>query len=42
MKDTATYKNDELDLLDILKILFSKAKLLVCITLLAAIIGGAL
>jgi hypothetical protein len=42
MKDNATYKNNELDLLDILKILFSKAKLLVCITLLAAIIGGAL
>ena len=42
MKDTATYKNDELDLLDILKILLSKAKLLVCITLLAAIVGGAL
>lgn len=42
MKDTATYKNDELDLLDIIKILLSKAKLLICITLLAAIIGGAL
>ena len=42
MKDNATYKNDELDLLDILKIIFSKAKLLICIALLAAIIGGAL
>ena len=42
MKDNAIYKNDEFDLLDIIKILLSKAKLLICITLLAAIIGGAL
>ncbi|MBQ2385118.1 MAG: hypothetical protein II292_02825, partial [Clostridia bacterium] len=40
MKDNAIYKNDELDLIDILKILFSKAKLLICIALLAAIVGG--
>lgn len=42
MKDNAIYKNDEFDLLDIIKILLSKAKLLICITLLSAIIGGAL
>ena len=42
MRDTPTYHNDEIDLLDILKILFSKAKLLICITLLAAIVGGLL
>ena len=42
MKDNSTYKNDEFDLLDILKILFTKAKLLICITLLAAIVGGTL
>lgn len=42
MKDNATYKNNELDLLDILKILFSKVKMLLCITLLAAIVGGTL
>lgn len=40
MKDTPRYHNDEIDLLDIIKILFSKAKLLVCIALLAAIVGG--
>lgn len=42
MKDTPRYHNDEIDLLDIIKILFSKAKLLVCIALLAAIVGGVL
>lgn len=40
MKDTPRYHNDEIDLLDIIKILFSKAKLLICIALLAAIVGG--
>ena len=34
--------NNELDLLDLLKILFSKIKLIVCIALIAAILGGAL
>ena len=42
MKYNPNYQNDELDLIDIIKILSSKAKILVCITLIAAILGGAL
>ena len=41
MKDNASHKNEELDLLEIIRILLSKAKMLVCIALIAAIVGGA-
>ncbi len=41
MKDNVQ-SNNELDLLDLLKILFSKMKLIICAALIAAIVGGVL
>ena len=41
MKDNVQ-NNNELDLLDLLKMLFSKMKLIICVALIAAIVGGVL
>ena len=38
----SVHSNNELDLMDLLKILISKIKIIVCVALIAAIVGGAL
>ena len=41
MKDNVANRNEELDLFEIIRILLSKVKMLACIALIAAIVGGA-
>ena len=38
----SVHSNNELDLMDLLKILISKIKIIVCVALIAAIVGGAI
>ena len=42
MKNSVQNQKNELDLIDLLKVLLSKIKLIVCIALIATFIGGAL
>ncbi len=42
MKNSVQNQENELDLIDLLKILFSKIKIIICIALIAAFVGGAL